>query len=382
MNYNPSVINSSGNNNSSWYKTFKKVLARLHLDFMLLLGILALETIGLVILYSASNQNMTLFWHQIASFGLAFIVMCVFAQIPVSRYQALIPWIFGLTLVMLLAVMATGVVSKGAQRWLNLGWFRFQPSEIMKLIVPMMLSWYLRNKTFPLNLKNLFFSCVLIVVPVLIIAKQPDLGTALLVAATGFFVLLLAGVTLRIILWGSALLLMITPIVWRFMRSYQKMRLFSFWSPESDPLGSGYNIIQSKIAIGSGGWLGKGWLHGSQAHLQFLPERSTDFIFAVYSEEFGFMGCMLLLTIFGYIIGRGLCISANAQDTFSRLLAGSLILTFFTSFFVNIGMVAGILPVVGVPLPLVSYGGSSLMTFMAGFGIIMSAQTHRKLIGS
>jgi len=246
----------------------------------------------------------------------------------------------------------------------------------------MMLAWYLRDKVFPLHIKDLFFSCIIIIFPVLLIAKQPDLGTALLVATTGFFVLLLAGITWQIIVSAIGLMIVVLPIAWRFMHAYQKMRLFTFWSPERDPLGSGYNIIQSKIAIGSGGWFGKGWLQSSQAHLQFLPERSTDFIFAVYGEEFGFIGCLLLFLVFGYIIGRSLYISANAQDTFSRLFIGSLALSFFTYFFVNIGMVVGVLPVVGVPLPLVSYGGSSLITIMAGFGIIMSAQTHRKLIGS
>ena len=349
---------------------------------MLLFGLLALGVIGLSILYSASNQNPSLFWHQVANFGFAFIVMCVFAQIPVSRYQFLAPWAFGLTLLMLLAVMGAGVVGKGAQRWLGFGWLRFQPSEIMKLVMPMMLAWYLRDKVFPLHIKNLFFSCVIIILPVLMIAKQPDLGTALLVATTGFFVLLLAGITWQIMVSGISLVMVVLPIAWRFMHSYQKMRLFTFWSPESDPLGSGYNIIQSKIAIGSGGWFGKGWLQSSQAHLQFLPERSTDFIFAVYAEEFGFIGCFLLFLIFGYIIWRSLYISTNAQDTFSRLFVGSISLSFFTYFFVNIGMVAGVLPVVGVPLPLVSYGGSSLIAIMAGFGIVMSAQTHRKLIAS
>jgi len=349
---------------------------------MLLYGLLALGIIGLGILYSASNQNLSLFWHQVINFGFAFVVMCAFAQIPVNRYQFLAPWVFGLTLLMLLAVMGAGVVGKGAQRWLGFGWLRFQPSEIMKLAMPMMLAWYLRDKVFPLHIKDLFFSCIIIILPVLMIAKQPDLGTALLVATTGFFVLLLAGITWQIMVSGISLVMVVLPIAWRFMHSYQKMRLFTFWSPESDPLGSGYNIIQSKIAIGSGGWFGKGWLQSSQAHLQFLPERSTDFIFAVYAEEFGFIGCFLLFLIFGYIIGRSLYISTNAQDTFSRLFVGSISLSFFTYFFVNIGMVAGVLPVVGVPLPLVSYGGSSLIAIMAGFGIVMSAQTHRKLIAS
>ena len=378
MNYNLSPLG----NREKWDAVFKKAWQKSHLDFMLLLGLLVLGVIGLTILYSASNQNLILFWHQMANFGFAFIVMCVFAQIPVSRYQFLAPWVFGLTLLMLLAVMGAGVVSKGAQRWLGFGWLRFQPSEIMKLVMPMMLAWYLRDKVFPLHIKDLFFSCIIIIFPVLLIAKQPDLGTALLVATTGFFVLLLAGITWQIIVSAIGLMIVVLPIAWRFMHAYQKMRLFTFWSPERDPLGSGYNIIQSKIAIGSGGWFGKGWLQSSQAHLQFLPERSTDFIFAVYGEEFGFIGCLLLFLVFGYIIGRSLYISTNAQDTFSRLFVGSLALSFFTYFFVNIGMVAGVLPVVGVPLPLVSYGGSSLITIMAGFGIIMSAQTHRKLIGS
>ncbi|MBU0744108.1 MAG: rod shape-determining protein RodA [Gammaproteobacteria bacterium] len=349
---------------------------------MLLLGILVLGIISLGILYSVNNQNSTLFWHQIINFSFAFGVMFIFAQIPIYRYQSLVPWFFCLTLLMLLVVMSSGVISRGAQRWLNFGMVRFQPSELMKLAMPMMLAWYLRNKTFPLHIKELFYSGIIIILPALIIAKQPDLGTAILVSATGCFVLLLAGITWRIIISVSIFLVSVVPIVWRFMHSYQKMRLLTFLSPESDPFGSGYNIIQSKIAIGSGGWLGKGWLHGSQAYLQFLPERSTDFIFAVYAEEFGFIGSLLLFAIFIYIMGRSLYISANAQDTFSRLLAGSLTLTFFTSFFVNIGMVMGVLPVVGVPLPLVSYGGSSLITFMTGFGIIMSVQAHRKLIGS
>lgn len=370
------------NSEKSWRKDWLRLWRISHLDLMLLIGILTLAGLGLVILYSASNQNISLFCHQLLNFTFAFIVMGIFAQIPVDRYQKLAPWIFGLTLLLLLVVMSFGIISRGAQRWLSLGWLRLQPSEVMKLVMPMMLSWYLRNKVFPLHLKELFFSCIIIVLPGLIIAKQPDLGTALLVAATGFFVLLLAGITWRVMLGVIALITVVVPVIWHFMHSYQKARLFSFLSPESDPFGSGYNIIQSKIAIGSGGWFGKGWLQGSQAHLQFLPERATDFIFAVYSEEFGFIGSMLLFAVFIYIVKRSIHIGINAQDTFSRLLVGSLTLSFFASFFVNIGMVAGILPVVGIPLPLVSYGGSSLITYMAGFGIIMSVQTHRKLISS
>lgn len=377
MNYNLLIDNK---------KTWSRVLAGLwqksHFDFILLLGILTLIIVGLVILYSAGNRNLLLIWHQVASFGFAFIAMAIFSQIPIHRYKSLSPWFFGLTLLMLLAVISVGVVTRGAQRWLEFGLVRFQPSEIMKIVMPMMLAWYLGDKKFPLKMKDIFFSGIIIFLPVLMIAKQPDLGTALLLVTTGGFVLLLAGITWRMILAMIALAAVLVPVVWHFMHAYQKMRFLIFLSPERDPFGSGYNIIQSKIAIGSGGWLGKGWLYGSQAHLQFLPESSTDFIFAVCGEEFGFIGSILLFAIFIYIIGRSLCISFNAQDTFSRLLVGSLALSFFTSFFVNIAMVMGVLPVVGVPLPLVSYGGSSLITFMVGFGIIMSAQTHRKLIGS
>lgn len=371
-----------GDKKKSWLKILDKIWRCLHFDLPLFIGMVVLIVIGLVTLYSASNQNSGLFWHQLINFGIAFGVMCVFAQIPIARFQFLVPWFFCFALLLLAIVMGMGVVSRGAQRWVNFGLMRFQPSEIMKLAMPLMLSWYLRNKSFPLCLKDLVFSCVIIILPVLVIAKQPDLGTALLVAATGFFVLLLAGITWRVVVGAIALFITIVPISWHFMHSYQKNRLLSFLSPENDPFGSGYNIIQSKIAIGSGGWFGKGWLHSSQAHLQFLPEHSTDFIFAVYSEEFGLIGCLLLFSVFIYIIGRSLYISANAQDTFSRLLVGSLTLSFFTSFFVNVGMVMGILPVVGVPLPLFSYGGSALINFMAGFGLIMSVHTRRKLIGS
>lgn len=371
------TMHHRSNTNQLW----SKIWARLHLDFWLLLGILALVLYGSIILYSASGQNMGLVKHQLLSFTLAFGIMCLFAQVPTYRYQSLVPWLYGVVLILLLAVMMVGVVNKGAQRWLSLGFFRFQPSEITKLTVPMMLAWYLRDKIFPLHIKDLLVCCVIIIVPVLIIAKQPDLGTALLVCAIGSFVLLLAGISWKIVTSVSALAAGAIPIIWRFMHSYQKERLFTFLSPEKDPYGSGYNIIQSKIAVGSGGFFGQGWLLGSQTHLQFLPEHYTDFIFAVCGEEFGFFGCLCLLLLFIYIVGRGLYLSACAQDTFTRLLVGSLSVSFFASFFINICMVVGLLPVVGIPLPLVSYGGSSMIIFMSSFGIIMSTHTHRKLIG-
>lgn len=377
---NPNIF--TDNNRKNWNYTIKKLWRRSHLDLTLLSGILILGAMGLTVLYSASNQNASLFWRQIANFAIAFVVMCVFAQIPISRYKSLAPWMFGSILFLLIFVMVSGVVSKGAQRWLNLGFWRFQPSEIMKIVMPIMLAWYLRNKTFPLYFRDLLICCIIILLPAALIAKQPDLGTSLLVSATGFFVLLLAGVSWQIIIGSFILFAIASPIVWHFLHDYQRTRVLVFLSPESDPFGSGYNIIQSKIAIGSGGWLGKGWMHSTQAHLQFLPEHSTDFIFSVFSEEFGFLGVLVLLAVFCCIVGRCLYISAYAQDTFSRLLVGSLALSFFTYVFVNIGMVAGILPVVGVPLPLISYGGSSILTIMISFGIIMSAQTHRKLISS
>jgi len=371
------AMHRKNNTNQLWYK----IWAKLHLDFWLLLGILMLVSCGTIILYSASGQNMGLVKHQLLSFALAFGIMCIFAQVPTYRYQSLVPWLYGAVLMLLIAVMMFGVVNKGAQRWLNIGLFRFQPSEITKLTVPMMLAWYLRDKSLPLQIKDLLICCIIIIVPVLIIAKQPDLGTALLVGAIGSFVLLLAGIGWKIIASASALAAGTAPVLWQFMHSYQKERLFTFLSPEKDPYGSGYNIIQSKIAVGSGGIFGKGWLLGSQTHLQFLPEHYTDFIFAVCGEEFGLFGCLCLLTLFIYIVGRGLYLSASAQDTFARLLVGSLSVSFFASFFINICMVVGLLPVVGVPLPLISYGGSSMLIFMSSFGIIMSTHTHRKLIG-
>ena len=378
MNNSPLISDSQANRR----KVLKKIWIKSHLDFLLLVGILALITIGFGILYSAGGQNLSLIRHQAASFILAFIAMCLFAQVPTYRYQSLVPWIYCIVLLLLLAVMSVGIINKGAQRWLSLGLVKFQPSEIMKLAVPMMLAWYLRNKVFPLHAKDLFVCCLIIMLPVLIIAKQPDLSTALLVTATGGFVLLLAGITWRLIVGIVAFIATIIPVAWHFMHGYQKDRLFTFLSPEHDPYGKGYNIIQSKIAVGSGGIFGKGWLLGSQTHLQFLPEHYTDFIFAVCGEEFGFFGCILLIGLFLYIVGRGLYLSIHAQDTFTRLLAGSLSLSFFASFFINICMVVGIIPVVGLPLPLVSYGGSSLVIFMSGFGIIMSTCTHRKLIGA
>jgi rod shape determining protein RodA len=358
---------------------FYKLWHGLHLDLPLLLGITVLVVFGLFVLYSASGQDLTAVGHQLASFGLAFAIMLVFAQISPHKYRDFAPWVFVVAMIMLLVVMGVGVISKGAQRWLDLGVFRFQPSEVMKIALPMMLAWYLKDKVLPPDGKTILISFAILLIPVLIIAEQPDLGTAVIIMITGLFVLLLAGMSWKLIssfAVGAAVLL---PIVWHFMHDYQRERILTFLDPTKDPRGSGYHIIQSKIAIGSGGMFGSGWLHGTQTHLQFLPEHATDFIFAVCGEELGFIGCAFLIFILLSIVLRGFYIAKNSQDTFTRLLAGSLTLTFFVSFFVNIGMVIGLLPVVGLPLPLVSYGGSSIVTLMAGFGIIMSIETHRTL---
>jgi len=352
----------------------------LHIDWPLLLGLLALSAVGLITLYSSGGQDTALIWRQCIRLGIAFGLMFVIAQIPPHHIERWAPWIFGAGVMMLIGVLAVGTIGKGAQRWLDLGFFRFQPSEIMKLAVPMMIAWYLAENTLPPSRRAIIITALIIAVPVGLIVKQPDLGTSLLIAMSGIFALLLAGISWRLVGGLSLLASAFAPLVWFFgMHGYQRQRVLTFLNPESDPLGSGYHIIQSKIAIGSGGLYGKGWLNGTQSQLEFLPERSTDFIFAVFAEEFGFFGILVLLTIYLYIIARGLYIAAQAQDTFTRLLAGSLTLTFFVYLVVNIGMVSGMLPVVGLPLPLVSYGGTSMVTLMAAFGILMSIQTHRKL---
>jgi rod shape determining protein RodA len=362
-----------------WIQNFWQ---QIHIDLLLLVGICFLTIFGLIILYSASDQNFIQMLKQILRLLLAFIVMFIFAQIPPHKYQKLTPWIFGICLSLLFFVLTIGAISKGAQRWLNLGLFRFQPSEIMKLAVPMMLAWYLKNKKLPPNFKQIIICSLIIIIPTLITAEQPDLGTATIIATSGIFVLFLAGISWRIVIGTGLLITLSLPILWHFLHAYQKLRIITFLNPAKDPLGSGYHLIQSEIAVGSGGIFGKGLLHGTQSHLKFLPERTTDFIFAVCGEELGLIGCLLLLAILLFIVGRGLYITYQAHDTFTRLLAGSLILTFFFSFFVNMGMVIGILPVVGLPLPLISYGGTSMVTLMAVFGVIMSIKTHKNLLPS
>ncbi len=346
----------------------------------LFLAIGLLTIMGLVILYSASGQNVAMLQQQLLHIGLAFAVMLLFAQIPPLIYQRWAVGLYGIGIILLIAVLFFGHTGKGAERWLNLGVLRFQPSEIMKLALPLFLASYFHKMHLPLNNRCIFSALVIILVPAFLVSKQPDQSTAALLIIAGGSVLFLAGLSWRLLSSLFALALLCAPLMWYFMHDYQRQRVLTFLNPERDPLNKSYHIIQSKIAIGSGGFFGKGWLNGTQSHLHFLPEHSTDFIFAVCGEEFGFIGAIILITIFMIIILRGLYITIHAQDTFTRLIAGSLTLTFFFSFFINMGMVTGILPVMGVPLPLVSYGGSSMITLMAGFGILMSIQTHRKLL--
>ena len=365
---------------SNAHKARQSFWWRLHIDLPLLMGLLALISYGLIVLYSASGENIALIERQIIRLVLALFVMVVMAQIPPRTLKTWAVPIYGLGIIMLILVMFFGVSGKGAQRWLDLGVFRFQPSELIKIALPMVLAWYLSERTLPPKPGYLLIAATLIIVPTLLIARQPDLGTALLIASSGIFVLLLAGISWKLITGLGIILASLAPIAWNFwLHDYQQDRILIFFDPSRDPLGKGYHIIQSKIAIGSGGLYGKGWLNGTQSQLEFLPERHTDFIFSVLGEEFGFFGILLLLLLYFFIIGRGLYIGTQAQDTFGRLLAGSLILTFFVYLFVNIGMVTGLLPVVGLPLPLVSYGGTAMVTMMASMGILMSIRTHRRL---
>lgn len=355
---------------------------RLHIDWVLLILLVILCSVGLGILYSASGQSMVHVKAQLTRYGIAFAVMFVFAQIEPETYRRWSPWLFMAGLAALVSVLLFGTGAKGAQRWLQIpGLPRFQPSEFMKLVVPMMIAWYMSSRFIPPSIKNVIGALVLVFVPVMLIFKQPDLGTSILIAASGLFVLMFAGISWRLVAGCAGLVACFAPVMWMFvMRDYQKQRVLTFLDPESDPLGSGWNIIQSKTAIGSGGTWGKGWLEGTQSQLNFLPESHTDFIIAVLAEEFGFVGVIMLLCLYLMIVIRGLVIAADAQSSYARLLGGSLVLTFFVYVFVNIGMVSGILPVVGVPLPLVSYGGTSAVTLMAAFGVLMSIQTHRKML--
>jgi rod shape determining protein RodA len=359
-----------------------RVLEALHLDGPLLLAVLAVCAAGLVVLFSAAGEDIGVFLRQAARVGLGLGVLVTVAQVPPRILRAVAPWLYALGVLLLVAVALVGDIAMGAQRWLDLGFIRFQPSELLKIAVPLACAWYLHDRPLPPDLRSLAVLGIAILVPALLIAEQPDLGTALLVAAGGGLVVLLAGLQLRYIVGLGALLTAAVPVLWHFLHDYQRQRVLTFLNPQNDPLGAGYHTIQSQIAIGSGGVFGKGYMNGSQAHLEFLPERSTDFIFAVIGEEWGLVGLSVLIVLYLFVLARGLYIAVHAQDTFARLIAGALTLTFAVYMFVNSGMVAGLLPVVGVPLPLVSYGGTSMVTLMAGFGILMSVHSRRKLVAT
>lgn len=351
---------------------------RLHLDPWLLGLLFTAMLFGLFVLYSASGQDVGLVSKQAMSFGIAFIVMITLAQVPPKVYQAFSPWFYVFGLILLIMVALFGQISLGARRWLSVGGLRFQPSEFLKLAMPMMLAWYLSGRTLPPNWRVVLTALLLIGIPAGLIAKQPDLGTGLLVTASGLFVLFLAGLPWWMIGAFVATLAAFIPITWEFLlHDYQKQRVLTLIDPNADALGTGWNIIQSKTAIGSGGLMGKGYLQGSQSHLQFLPEGHTDFIIAAFSEEFGLIGVCLLFVLYSAIIGRALFIAYETTSTYGRLLSGAIAMSFFVYVFVNVGMVSGILPVVGVPLPFISYGGTALITLMSGFGLLMAIRTHR-----
>lgn len=359
----------------------RSIWLRLHIDLPLLIALLLMMAGSITIVYSASGQDSAMMIRHVTRMAGAIIGMFVLAQIPPATLKRLVILMYCLGLLMLVGVLLFGVSSKGAQRWLDLGITRFQPSELMKLAVPMMVAWYIGRNHLPPRPLHLIIGFAIVMLPTLLIKEQPDLGTSILIASSGVFVLFLSGLSWRLIGFLSSVVALAAWPFWHYgMHDYQKQRVLTFLDPESDPLGSGYHIIQSKIAIGSGGIEGKGWLQGTQSQLEFLPERHTDFIFSVLSEEFGLFGVCILLSLYLFIIGRGLFIAVNAQEAFGKLLAGSLTLTFFVYIFVNIGMVSGLLPVVGVPLPLISYGGTSMVTLMAAFGIIMSIATDKRML--
>ncbi|MEQ8690626.1 MAG: rod shape-determining protein RodA [Pseudomonadales bacterium] len=355
---------------SSW-------LQSIHIDPILLLLLLIVVSYGLVVLYSAVDQDQSMFQAQLVRLGLAFAVLVITAQLPPRLYVRGAPIIYVVGVGLLVAVLLVGVKVKGSQRWLDLGFIRFQPSELMKIAVPLMVAWYYHSRPLPPSFKDVLIALAIVAVPGGLIIMQPDLGTGILVAGAGMAVIVLAGLPWRWVLYAFLAVAAAAPGLWLTLQGYQRQRILTLFDPESDPLGAGWNIIQSTTAIGSGGVWGKGLLQGTQSHLDFLPEAQTDFIIAVIGEELGLMGILFLLLVYLLIIARGLVLSVSAESTFGRLLSGALMLTFFVYVFVNIAMVSGLLPVVGVPLPLVSYGGTSALTLMAGFGIVMAIRTHK-----
>jgi len=359
-----------------------RVLFELKIDGPLVMGLALIAVFGLIVLYSASGQRIDVVVRTIMRLILGTVAMLLLARVNPNFLRRSTPWLYASGILLLLIVAAIGHVGLGAQRWLNLGLFKFQPSELMKIAVPMTCAWYLHDRALPPSWVSLAMLAALILVPVGLVALQPDLGTAALIALAGALVVVLAGLRLRFMIAVLLMLGVCAWFGWSFMHDYQRKRVLTFLNPQTDPLGAGYHIIQSQIAIGSGGVFGKGWMNGSQAQLEFLPERSTDFIFAVIGEEFGLLGLLLLLLLYLFVAARAIFLATQTQDTFARLLAGSIALTFFIYVLINAGMVTGLLPVVGVPLPLVSYGGSSVVTLLAGFGILMALYSRRKLVGS
>src|ERR1700753_2615525 len=359
-----------------------RVWFALKLDGPLIIGLGLVAAYGLIILYSASGQSLPTIYRTLGRLALGTAAMLVLAQVNPNFLRRTSPWLYAIGVLLLFVVYGVGHIGKGAQRWLDLGIIRFQPSEIMKLAVPMTVAWFLHERPLPPSYPTLLLLTGMILLPVGLVAVQPDLRTAALIAIAGALVIVMAGLSVRIMGALMALGVVGAWLGWSFMHDYQRKRVLTFLDPQTDPLGAGYHIIQSQIAIGSGGVFGKGWMNGSQAQLEFLPERSTDFIFAVVGEEFGLLGQGLLLLLYMFVVSRALYLSTQTQDTFARLVAGSLALTFFVYVFINAGMVSGLLPVVGVPLPLVSYGGTSVVTLLAGFGILMALYSHRKLVSS
>ena len=352
---------------------------RLHIDFPLLVAFLAIFMISLTAIYSASNSNIDAVVNQAIKILISISAMAVVAQFSPLSYGRVGPWLFFLCLVLLILVLVIGETRNGATRWLNIG-ISFQPSELMKIAMPLMIARYISSGALPPTVFSVGVSITIVLVPSYLIMEQPDLGTSILIAFSGLVVIFLSGLKKRYLAVAFGLFLAYLPLMWANMHPFQKNRVLAFLNPGSDPTGSGYHLIQSKIAIGSGGLFGKGWLNSTQGQLDFLPERTTDFIFAILAEEFGFLGVSLLIGIYLFIIGRGIMIAINAQDLFSRLLASSISLTFFVYVFVNIAMTTGLLPVVGIPLPLISSGGTSMLTIMVGLGMLMSVQTHRRLV--
>ena len=352
---------------------------RLHIDFPLLVAFLAIFMISLTAIYSASNSNIDAVVNQAIKILISISAMAVVAQFSPLSYGRVGPWLFLLCLVLLILVLVIGETRNGATRWLNIG-ISFQPSELMKIAMPLMIARYIANGALPPTVFSVGVSITIVLVPSVLIMLEPDLGTSILIAFSGLVVIFLSGLKKRYLAVAFGLFLAYLPLMWANMHPFQKNRVLAFLNPGSDPTGSGYHLIQSKIAIGSGGLFGKGWLNSTQGQLDFLPERTTDFIFAILAEEFGFLGISLLIGIYLFIIGRGIMIAINAQDLFSRLLASSISLTFFVYVFVNIAMTTGLLPVVGIPLPLISSGGTSMVTLMIGLGMLMSVQTHKRLV--